>query len=146
MFWVLFVCFSQSEKCDLKLIFLSFLAYLPSRTVCMIFLALSILYQFWPLTSIFWLLERISLSDLYECKLKWEKGRWLRGKMTGKGKNVFLDLGFVTSVQFAVSHCFCVCVWFSSPLPLTIRCGNNWVYFYGQQLENVPLCSFISVL
>lgn len=61
--------------------------------------------------------------------------------MTGKGKNVFLDLGVVTSVQFAISLVF-MCAWFSSPLPLTIRNGNNWVYFYGQQLENVPTLFF----
>lgn len=57
--------------------------------------------------------------------------------MTGKGRIFFLDLGFITSVQFAVSLLF-VCVWFSSPLLLTIRRGNNWVCFYGQQLEDVP--------
>lgn len=61
--------------------------------------------------------------------------------MIGKGKNVFLGLELVTLVQFTVSL-LSMCVWFSSPLPLTTRCDNNWVHFYGQHLENVPTLFF----
>lgn len=51
------------------------------------------------------------------------------GKDNWKGKEGFPRFEVCNLVEFAVNSVFVCGVFLSSLLPLTVRHGNNWVYF-----------------